>query len=142
MKKYSIFFFISLLMLSSNSLLSQEMKSTKIVAGEACVKSLLNGLNSDNEGLQAGCLYMFGELCSDNGVIPLLKILHNDSREEMRILAALSLYKIGDSRGIFAVKRAIRFDDSERVRKMCARIYHIFQLSKTELSSPNIAAKF
>ena len=62
-------------------------------------------------------------LKSDEAVIPLMKILKNDENEEARIMAALSLLKIKDSRGIFAIKQAIQFDESERVRKMCSIFY-------------------
>jgi hypothetical protein len=34
-------------------------------------------------------------------------------------MAALSLFKIGDERGLFAVKQAIKFDDNDQVKKMC-----------------------
>jgi hypothetical protein len=35
-------------------------------------------------------------------------MLKNETNEEARIMAALSLYKIGDARGIFAVKQSIQ----------------------------------
>ena len=56
-------------------------------------------------------------------MIPLLGLLHNAECEEIRILAALSLCKIGDARGLYAVKRAAIFDDSERVKRLCDLFY-------------------
>ena len=35
-------------------------------------------------------------------------------------MAALALTRIGDGRGVFAVKRAAIFDSSERVQQKCA----------------------
>jgi hypothetical protein len=35
-------------------------------------------------------------------------------------VAALALTRIGDSRGVYAVKRATTFDASEQVQKKCA----------------------
>lgn len=90
------------------------------------IKNLINGINSDNQGLMMSASYFLGELKSDEAVIPLMKILKSDSCEEARIMAALSLSKIGDSRGIFAVKQAINFDSSERVKKMCSNFYQEF----------------
>ncbi len=58
-----------------------------------------------------------------------MRMLRNAEPEDARIMAALSLIKIGDARGIYAVKQAIRFDESERVRKMCA----IFYINSAEL---------
>ena len=52
-----------------------------------------------------------------------MKILHESECEEARIAASLSLYKICDKRGIFALKMAAKYDNSERVRKMCSNFY-------------------
>lgn len=94
------------------------------------VESLLIGLNSDNLGLQSSSAYMIGELQLSQGIIPLLRILHNEENEELRIVAALALYKIGSPIAINAVKQAIRFDDSERVSKLCANFYNEYRRNK------------
>jgi HEAT repeat protein len=132
MKRIITLFAVSLILLFSKLSFSQEIANLNNASKEACIKTLLQGINSDNEGLQAGCAYMFGELCCDKAVISLLDILHNNPKEELRILAALSLYKIGDSRGIFAIKQAIRFDDSERVARLCEGFYKAYVSNKVE----------
>jgi len=106
---------------------------------EACFKTLEQGLNSDNDGLKAGCIYMVGEMRCQRSVVALLKILHNNQSEELRILAALSLYKIGDSRGIFAIKKAITYDESKRVQQMCELFYRA--TLQRETNSTNIALR-
>lgn len=102
---------------------------------DAIVKSLLVGINSDNYGLKTSSAYMIGELKLSEAVIPLMKMLKNETHEEARIMAALSLFKIGDARGIFAVKQSIRFDESQRVSKMCERLYcaYIFGQNNQDL---------
>lgn len=95
---------------------------------DATVKSLVSGINSDNYGLRTSCAYLIGELKLSEAVIPLMRMLKNDVHEEARIMAALSLFKIGDARGIFAVKQAIRFDASQRVSKMCERLYICYRI--------------
>jgi hypothetical protein len=87
------------------------------------VETLIMGLNSDNIGLKSGSAYMLGELKLKQATIPLLRVLHNEKNEEIRIAAALALYKIGSPVAIYAVKQAIKFDDSERVSKLCASFY-------------------
>jgi hypothetical protein len=94
------------------------------------VASLMEGLNSENLGLKSSSAYMIGELQLSKALIPLLKILHEDENEEMRIAAALALYKIGSPIAIQAVKQSIRFDDSERVSKLCANFYSEYLKSK------------
>ena len=85
--------------------------------------NLLVGINTDNRGLQISCAYFLGEMKSDRAVIPLLKMLKSGDTEEERIMAALSLSKINCDQGRFAVKQRIRFDDSERVQRLCEIFY-------------------
>jgi hypothetical protein len=138
MKRSIILFAVSLILIFSFQILPQETADQNSSEMEACFKTLQQGLNSDNLGLQAGCAYMVGELCCQRSVITLLKLLHNCPSEELRILAALSLYKIGDLRGIFAIKQAIKFDESKRVQRMC-EIYYKAYLQGNDNNTINVA---
>ena len=140
MKRTGILFSVSLTMLLFTQTLSQEIDEKNFPQKENCISTLIQGLNSDNPGLRAGCIYMFGKLCCDRSVVALLNILHSDPSEELRILAALSLYKINDSRGIYAIKQAIRFDKSERVRRLCETFYKAYLQDKNR-GSLDIALK-
>jgi len=140
MKSKIILFAVSLFLLLSFQTLPQEIADQNISAKEACIKTLLEGINSDNRGLQAGCTYMLGELCCDRSVITLLDVLHNNPSEELRILAALSLYKIGDSRGLYAIKQAIKFDESDRVSRLCKKFYSAY-MKEDSNSQIKVAAK-
>ena len=134
MKRHSTLFAVSLLLLLSFRILPQETAEQNSSTKEACIQTLLQGITTENLGLQAGCTYMLGELCCGKSVVKLLDILHNGQSEELRILAALSLYKIQDSRGIFAIKQAIRFDDSKRVSRMCEIFYKAYIQDKEQLT--------
>ena len=94
------------------------------------VSSLLIGLNSSNLGLKSSSAYMLGELKVTSAVIPLMRILHENENEDLRIAAALALYKIGTPLAINAVKQSVRFDNSERVSKLCASFYNEYQRNK------------
>ncbi len=85
--------------------------------------NLLIAINSDNYGLRSSAAQILGDLKCDDAVIPLMRILHTSSDENMRILAAFSLYKIQNPKGLYAVRQAIRFDNSSWVRKMCTNFY-------------------
>lgn len=93
---------------------------------ECTVESLIMGISSENFGLRTSAAFMLGELKCEKGVIPLMRMLKSEEREDARIVAALALLKIGSERGLFAIKQAIRFDDSERVRRHCANFYHSY----------------
>jgi HEAT repeat protein len=85
-------------------------------------QNLLIGLASDNVGLQESAAYLLGEMNSDHAVIPLMRMLRSE-RESARVVAALALCRIGDARGVYAVRRASTFDESAQVRQRCAWFY-------------------
>ena len=121
MKIISTIIVLALFLISSSNAVTNP--KTNIQIKDNTVETLIMGLNSDNIGLKSGSAYMIGELKLKQATIPLLKVLHNEKNEEIRIAAALALYKIGSPIAIYAVKQAIKFDDSERVSKLCASFY-------------------
>ena len=100
-------------------------------SGESEVNYLV-GVKSDNSGLRASSAYYLGEMKSEKAVIPLMEILRTDTSASTRIMAALSLYKIGDARGLHAIKQAIRFDSDEQVKKMCGLLTQMHELEKSK----------
>ena len=104
-------------------------ESTQITESRI-VDNLLVGIKSQNSGLKLSSLYQMGNYDTEKSVIELMRILKDDPKDEARITAALSLYKLGDARGIYAVKRAAKFDESPRVRKMCENFYRQFIAAK------------
>jgi len=133
---YHFFQVFSILLIVSVTCFAQDSTEQKTrVTSEMIEESLLTGASSDNEGLRISSTYYLGETESDDAVIPLMKILHNDKSEQARIMAALSLFKIGDSRGIFAIKNSSKSDSSKTVRKMCGIFYQMHnENSKIEKS--------
>jgi len=116
----------------SSSLTKDGDKKNEV--SESTVASLLLGLNSDNIGLKCSSAYMLGELKVSSAVVPLMRVLHNDENEKVRISAMLALYKIGTPMSINAVKQAIKFDDSKRVSTLANKFYDDFmreEFSKT-----------
>lgn len=123
MNTNKLFFVIFLTFLMATITFAMDNKKTDNVKYNQIEETLLAGVESSNKGLIVSSAQILGELNSDKAVIPLMKILHSNINDETKIAAALSLYKIGDARGIFAVKQAAKYDDSERVRKMCGNFY-------------------
>ncbi len=102
---------------------------------DAIVKTLSMGISSENFGLKTSAALELGNLIDINlinkndanqALIPLLKMLNNGQSEEERISAAITLFKMGNGIGIYNLKGAARFDDSERVRKICSNLYAAF----------------
>ena len=89
--------------------------------------TLLNGLNSQNQGLIISSSQKLGDIQSSKAVIPLMHMLKSDNDEACKIAAALALYNIGDKRGIYAIKNAAKFDESEKVRSFCTIFYNEYK---------------
>lgn len=111
----------------------------KSVSGNS-VDNYLEGLESQNFGLKLSAAYYLGEYGCQDAVIPLLRMLKSDKRVEARIAAAVALFKLNDDRGLYAVKEAIKFDDSKRVRKICSLLYHE-HLKPVKQDSGNLAKR-
>ena len=103
---------------------------TERTVNENTVKTLLEGLESENLGLKTSCAYMIGELKLTEAIIPLMRVLREDESEKVRISAALALYKIGTPMSIYAVKQASKYDSSERVVKLAYGFYNEFLRNK------------
>jgi HEAT repeat protein len=86
-------------------------------------RQLLQNLSSDIPGIRESTALTLGEVRFERAVIPLLRVLHDSPSATERTVAALALCKIGDARGLFAVKQAVRFDESDRVQRLCAWFY-------------------
>jgi hypothetical protein len=102
---------------------SDVRKAIGEVRYQQAVQNLLIGLASENDGLRRSCAFILGEIRSDEAVIPLMRALKSGTDEQTQIIAALSLCKIGDARGVFAVKQEARFSDSKKVRNSCSWFY-------------------
>jgi hypothetical protein len=130
---YQFLIVISLIfMISINCAAQDSTAKGNRVTADMIEENLLVGAKSDNEGLRISSSYYLGETKSEDAVIPLLDILHNDKSEQARIMAALSLFKIGDSRGIYAIKKSSKSDESETVKKMCKIFYSMYNEKQKE----------
>ena len=86
--------------------------------------NLLEGIDSENQGLKLSSAYFLGEIQSDKAIIPLLEILHNSDEYSAKQVAALALYKINSARGMFAIKQAIKFEENAQTRRICKILYN------------------
>jgi HEAT repeat protein len=126
MKGTALLLIFVFLLFSSFGFAAEPVKELRTIKRDLAIQNLLIGLDSGNSGLTSSSAFYLGELNSSKAVIPLMRILRSSDQEELRISAALALLKIGDARGIFAIKRAIRFDESDRVSKMCEKFYNSY----------------
>lgn len=94
------------------------------ITNEVIAMNLMHGLASDNKGVRENSAFVLGEEKIVRAVVPLMKMLRDSEEESSRIVAALSLCRMGEPRGVYAVRMAAKFDSSDRVRKLCAWFYN------------------
>lgn len=126
MKKFMVFFVLVLLIGLSIPSLAQEAALPPNANKTLIEDNLFVGLAYPNIGLQRSCALMLGSLNSERAVIPLMEVLRNHTNENVRIAAAWALCKIGDPRGVYAVKMAVKYDDQSKVQVVCAWYYENF----------------
>lgn len=88
----------------------------------------LKGLNSDNLQLEVSCAYFLGEMQSSEAVIPLMEMFHNTKNDGAKLVAAWSLLKIGDARGVYLVKSSIDSKDCRSISCMLNYLYTDYSL--------------
>ncbi len=96
---------------------------TVLASPHGIEKGLLEKLEGCDTCARAQAAFLLGCRKCPEAVIPLMGMLHNGPSDQCRIVAALSLCLLGDERGTFAVKRAATFDQSQKVRTLCAWFY-------------------
>ena len=103
---------------------SQESDDIALLAGrDQAMTSLLEKLRSCDKCDRDKAAFLLGEGRFTEAVIPLMKMLHECPDETSRIVAALALCRMKEPRGTWAVKRAVTFDESSKVRILCAWFY-------------------
>ena len=67
---------------------------------------------------------------SEKALIPLMNLLRSGKTDGARAMAALSLIKIGNQRGIYKVMQEAKFNDSKNIRKLCKHLYKSYVFEK------------
>ena len=98
---------------------------------EKAAKNLIIGINSDNEGLSRSSIYYAGKDKIAEAVDALIEKMWKEKDPNTRILIALSLYQIGEFRGLEAVKELAVNDSDERIKNMSALIFDQFYKNYT-----------
>ncbi len=86
---------------------------------ENTYRTLYNAVKSENVGLKKSGIYQAGFYRVEVLVDELIKILRTEKREDIKILAALSLYKIGNTKGMEAVQEFAIENKPNKFNNMC-----------------------
>jgi hypothetical protein len=113
-----------------------KVQVTPRVTKEVVAINLMAGLASNNKGVRESSAFMLGEEKVTRAVVPLMKMLKDSEEESSRIVAALALCRMGEPRGAYAVRMAAKFDQSQRVRVLCAWFYEQYVQAGTFAFAP------
>jgi hypothetical protein len=98
------------LILICNSVFSgQDLSSLSEKQYAVAEQNFMKGLESNSIGMRANSIFYLGEMKSQTAASYLIHIIHNDKCAACRIIAALSLFKIGDKTGIHEIKKIREF---------------------------------
>lgn len=86
-------------------------------------QNLIHNTTSNNSGVLYSSILMLGELQSENAVIPLAKILRGNYSNEIKIVSALSLAKIGTTYSKYIVKRVAEFSGNEKTAELLKKFH-------------------
>lgn len=111
------------LTIATPALSQGEEDLTLLATSNQMVASLMEKLSSCDKCDRDKAAFLLGEGRYTEAVIPLMKMLHECPEESSRIVAALALCRMKEPRGTWAVKRAATFDESGKVRTLCAWFY-------------------
>jgi HEAT repeat protein len=138
-KKTKLVAVILLTVLLSNTVLAKPLCSlaedVKEGINEKFIKNLAMGIESENTGVKVSCIYFAGFYGFEELVGSLVKQLKKEADADVRILIALSLYKIGDKEGIKAVEELVKSDYDLKVKRMAFSILNQLKIASPERNS-------
>lgn len=98
-----------LLLLSTASLADENEKY-------AYHQYLLNSLDDENVGRRASAAMLLGDNGVDEAIVPLMKMLKTEKDFRVRIIAAVSLYKVGDPSIVPQLKEVFKKEKNKTVK--------------------------
>lgn len=97
------------------------------------------GIYSVNSGVSQCCIYYAGKYKINQSIDALVNILNDASQDVYtRTLAAVSLGRIGNERGLKAIKEIVQSERNGQLKMVCDLIYKgYFDLNELNLSAKN-----
>jgi HEAT repeat protein len=123
--------FLVMVMLMTNVLNAQN-PAAKALFSKNEITSLVNGINSENEGLKKSSIYFAGKYKVYETVDALTALLENEKDPAVRLLTTKALFEIGDTKGMKVVYELSMTDENVKVRRMCKALYEVYELSEYE----------
>ena len=119
--------------INAKGIKSQKSKVTieKYELPDNAVKSLIQGIKSDNPGLRKSAIFYAGQYKLEAAVDCLIEELQKEDDPGTKILIALSLYKIGNPIAIEYINDMANYSEDTNLKNMFSAIYNEFILNSS-----------
>jgi HEAT repeat protein len=91
------------------------------------VANLVMALMSDNEGLRNSAINLVREYKLEEVVDALINVLNKDESESSKVMAAVTLYQIGNPRGTNAIFKSELWNENEFMKKINTNLLNNYQ---------------
>jgi len=120
----------ALILLTCNSVLAQKeaFQNSCQEVKTKMINNLSAGIKSNNEGLRRSSIYYAGYYGIEELTDVLVDKLFHGENSTIKILAAVSLYRIGNNEGFNAVKKLAAAESDAEVRKMGEAILNQYNI--------------
>ena len=122
----AIFIFIMVVFFMVANSSAQTNSINEITKNKYALDNLIAGIKSENCGIKRSAIYFAGKYRIEEVKDVLLEQLNSENEACIRILIALVLYELGESKGLLAVKKFIETDEDLKSRRMATQIYYNF----------------
>ncbi len=130
MKKLFVLLIVALLL--SNVLEAQQNEKQSFIS-KSSVKNLVKAINSDNTGLKRSAVYFAGYYKISESIDPLVNLINSSSSDKsLKTLAAYSIYQIGSTKCINALKKASNIVNDRELSIKCKLMYEDLQKNNAE----------
>ena len=109
---------------SSVGSFAQNVSIKELTPNKYALENLLNGIESDNEGVKRSAIYFTGKYKIAEAEDALIAQLKKEQNPSTRILIALVLLEMGSNEGLMYVKKLSMEDTDAKVRRMSTHIFN------------------
>jgi len=95
--------------------------------GNKAVANLVMALMSDNEGLRTSAINLVREYKLEEVVDALINVLNSDKSESSKVMAAVTLYQIGNTRGTNAIFKSELWNKNEFMKGINTTLLNNYQ---------------
>jgi HEAT repeat protein len=108
---------------------AQNVSIKELTPNKYALENLLNGIESDNEGVKRSAIYFTGKYKIAEAEDALIAQLKKEQNPSTRILIALVLLEMGSDEGLMYVKKLSMEDADAKVRRMATHIYNDYLMN-------------